>query len=506
MLRNIFLPDTIGTYYLFTQRIIGFEIGKTHVFATVIKAYGKKRVIEQLIEEPIVTDSTLNYNEQVSGAIKAVLRKVGPYDRIYTALSSSVVVFKELTVPFVNLQKIKMIIPFEVESLLPFALHDAVIDAIVTRIDTATQQSEVIVAAVKNDYIQEHIQLFEAADVSPQKITVDMLELYGFFSSIPEYAELQGPVAVIDLSYSATRIIILLNGQLKIVRFLAKNFQSSNFLADIQFTLQTSLAKLPKNFNNFTTIFLTGIGSETPDITESIHTLMQAPCELLYAHKIIKNGTITTKNQIGIPSTFVISLATALSSSITDQFNLRQNYVSASEDRLLTQQLITAVIFMILIITSYSLHSFFTVRSLSKEAENSEKEAIDTLKKVFTLKSARTSLDAANKAARVELAKEEAIWFSLSTQNRFSFLTYLEELSSRIDRQGLGLDLRRLAIKSNEGTGEDILTLEGQVKDYNALRSLEEALNESKMFKSVQKLQETKFAITLVLDKAQREE
>ena len=506
MLRNIFLPDEIRTYYLFTQRIIGFEVGKTHVFATVIKTYGKKRVIEQLIEEPISADPASNYNEQVSAAIKAVLKKAGPYDSIFTALSSSVVVFKELTVPFVNLQKIKMIIPFEVESLLPFALQDAVIDAIVTKTDTATQQSEVIVAAVKNDYIQEHVQLFETAGVSPQKITVDMLELYGFFSSIPEYAQLQGAVAVIDLSHSATRIIIMLNGQLKIVRFLAKNFQSSNFLADIQFTLQTSLAKLPKSFNNFTTILLTGIGSETPDITESIHTLMQAPCEQLYAHKIIKNGTISTKNQIGIPSSFVISLATALSSSITDQFNLRQNYVSASEEKLLTQQLVTAAILMLLIITSYSLHSFFTVRSLSKEAENSEKEAIDTLKKVFTLKSGRTSLDQANKTARVELAKEEAIWFSLSTQNRFSFLTYLEELSSRIDRKGLGLDLRRVAIKTNEGTGEDILSLEGQVKDYNALRSLEEALNESKMFTNVPKLQETKFAITMILDKAQREE
>lgn len=510
MLRNIFVPDVIKNYYIFTQRIIGFEVGKNHVFATVIKAYGYKRVIEQLIEEPISNDPTLGYQERASHAIANVLKKAGRYDVIHTALSSGVVVFKELTVPFTNIQKIKMIVPFEVESLLPFALHDAVIDTIVTKVDTANQQSDVIVAAVKNEHIQEHVQLFEAAGVNPEKITVDMLELYGFFASIPEYANLKGVVVVIDLSLWATRILIMVDGQLKTVRFLNKNFQNENFLPDIQFTLQATLTKLQKSANTITTIFLTGVGSESAGITQSVCEFLQGPCELLYAHKIIKNGTITTKNQIGIPSHFVISLATALSSTITADFNVRQDYISESDEKTLTQQLITAIILVLLIITSYSVHSFLTIRSLSKEAQNSEKEAIDKLKKVFTLSkgasSARTSLDSANKAARAELAKEETIWFSLSTQNRFSFLTYLEELSSRLDREKLGLEVRRLAIKSSEGTAEDILTLEGQVKSYPALRSLEEALNESKMFKSVPKLQETKFDITLFLDKTQREE
>ena len=56
-------------------------------------------------------------------------------------------------------------------------------------------------------------------------------------------------------------------------------------------------------------------------------------------------------------------------------------------------------------------------------------------------------------------------------------------------------------MRTGDSGGDDTLTIEGSVKDYDALRALEEALIDSKLFRVVPKLQETKFVISLVIDK-----
>jgi len=69
-------------------------------------------------------------------------------------------------------------------------------------------------------------------------------------------------------------------------------------------------------------------------------------------------------------------------------------------------------------------------------------------------------------------------------------------LSTRIDADGLGLVLTRLTLT------EDSLNLEGKVKDYEALKQLEEDLRRSKLFTSVSRLQELTFSAKLILAKS----
>ena len=71
----------------------------------------------------------------------------------------------------------------------------------------------------------------------------------------------------------------------------------------------------------------------------------------------------------------------------------------------------------------------------------------------------------------------------------------MQELSAIIDRQSLGLDLKSLSIENG------IITIEGQVKDFKALETLENELNESKLFSHITVPQETKFTIKLTIKK-----
>jgi Tfp pilus assembly PilM family ATPase len=133
MIKNIFIPEKIGDRYLFSKRIIGFDIGKTHINATQLYLNGTHVTLEKFIEIPLELGTVTNYPERVGNAIKLVMLQVDRYDEIRTSLSSSLVVFKEIKLPFVGHDKIALVIDFEIEPLLPFAINDALVDFIITK-------------------------------------------------------------------------------------------------------------------------------------------------------------------------------------------------------------------------------------------------------------------------------------------------------------------------------------------------------------------------------------
>jgi hypothetical protein len=96
--------------------------------------------------------------------------------------------------------------------------------------------------------------------------------------------------------------------------------------------------------------------------------------------------------------------------------------------------------------------------------------------------------------AEEEVGKEEAVISQLLRKNSVSFLACLEELSHRLDREALGLELAKLSL--NEPRKQVII--DGRVRGYKELAALEQSLRKSKLFSfESPKPQETNFEITL---------
>ncbi len=522
MIRSLFIPTTLGSYFIFTQRILGIEITKTELRGTVVIAQGYKRTIEQYLQQPIADG---DYSTEAHHAFTELVKKAGHIDLIKIAIPSTGVLFKELSLPFIEERKIKLVLPFEIESLLPFSLTDAIIDSITLAHYAEQKKSDVLVTVAKKEYVKEYTSLYHGTAVD--KVSVDSIELYNLYQIIPEYKSIEGIVILLDIDITTTRIIILHNGKPRLWRTLTKglaidqesqriDFASApeyiqekytSLVQDIQFTMQAAVNKIGSEKSHSPKVILAGTGNDMPGYLEFIETKLGLPCERFYAHKIIQNTTITTKPSLGISHSHNISLALALGLSLTADFNLAKESSSIKDDALLSKQLIASSIMLVVLFGSLFLYSSLSIRSLSQEVNASEKQAMQQLRTVFPLLPHAKSLIESNNNANIELTKEESIWFALSTKNRFSFLRDLETLSSRIDRDKLGLDLKKLTIKAGDGTGLSIMTIEGSVKNYDGLRQFEEALIETKLFKTVPRLQETKFGtITLVLDKDQRDQ
>ncbi|MGC2310799.1 MAG: pilus assembly protein PilM [Candidatus Babeliaceae bacterium] len=533
MIRNIFIPEVIKSYYIISQRIIGFDFNKNILYATVIKAKGNKRTIEKCIEEAIITDPNLEYADRVAQTIKKIMDAAGPIDKVYSAFPSSLAIIKELEIPFKGLEKIKMLLPFEIEPLLPFPLQQAVLDCIIT--STSENKTQVLVAAVKKQHIDEHINLFLKAGITPQKITLDLFELYGLYHSIPYYAHLSGTIGVIDIGMHTTRLLAIVNGKLIGLRTLAKGLMSltknaheshnemreqlmrfgfqqtqesviESFLNEIQFSLQAAITKKDIS-QKYDKLLIAGVAAQIPNIEETITSILHTPAEIFNIRKIIHNNTVQAHN-IAIPSSCAISLATALSSPLTASFNLATfQTITDTDKKLLFQQIIVAGILSLILIGAMIIYSLLSLSRFQSEAESSEQQALNQLKKEFTLATGKKGavgkgLDSVLKAAQADLAKKEAGWFSLSAYKRATIVKALAELSGHIDREGLGLLLKKLVFKMGL---QDTISIEGSVKDYDALNNFEEALRMTNLFENVPKFQDLKFNITLILKKSEQQ-
>ncbi len=101
MIKNIFLPEKIGGNYIFAKRIVGIDIGKTHISATQVYVKGTNITIEKSIDEKLDPELA-TYEERVTKALKSIHKQLDRYDEVHSALSSSLVVFKELKLPFTS--------------------------------------------------------------------------------------------------------------------------------------------------------------------------------------------------------------------------------------------------------------------------------------------------------------------------------------------------------------------------------------------------------------------
>lgn len=520
MIKDIFVPERLKDNYLFPKRIIGFDIGKTHVAATQLYLTGQHIIVEKCLEEKIELSATVSYQERASEAVQKIMQSVDKYNAIRSAFNSASVVFKELKVPFLEYEKIKAVIQYEVEPLLPFPLANAVVDFIVVGQNVEEKSSRIIVAAVQKEQLVQHLSIFESIGVHPEIITVDLFALFGLYCNIPEYKNVEGDVALIDLGLHVTRIAYISSGQLRFIRVMqkglmniAKSVSDSRvshpgdtveyilrfglehpdddaynevvrkamglFWSEIDFTLNSFL--MQTGALKMHSIIVLGRGSELKGLTSFVSNSFSIPCTLFALSSLFKNTHVTLKNTLHVPYTHLVSLSAAFPAKNSEQFNLLQQEFAPSNLPLFKKQMVVALILVVGIFGFMSFHLYWQIHKLKNEIEASSNEIISDLKTRFPkIGEDEIDLDEVIDSAKKALDEEEKLWFSFSSPASASFLKYLLELTSRIDKKAVGLEVERITIEGN------LLVLRAKVRDFDALKILERDLKQSKLFTSVE--------------------
>ncbi|MGD9180490.1 MAG: type II secretion system protein GspL [Desulfobacterales bacterium] len=123
--------------------------------------------------------------------------------------------FRNLQVPFNNTKKIRMVLPFELEPTLPYAVDDLVVDFQPLNGSLEGDQTELIAAAIEKNRLTPYIEALASIEVDPEKLT---------FSGLPtalclaHQAELEEEQLFIEIDEAAGTLFMLAGDRLQLVR------------------------------------------------------------------------------------------------------------------------------------------------------------------------------------------------------------------------------------------------------------------------------------------------
>jgi type IV pilus assembly protein PilM len=512
MMRNILLPEKIGTRRLFNQRVLSIMMQDDYVRGSVVLVKSKSSVVEKLIEIPLVEGTSEDLVHSPEETLIGLVAAAGKVDEIRVVIPTAMTIVKELEVPFTDTEKIRMVIEYEIESLLPFSLEEAIVDFVVTKSNKELQSSQILAVAIRKQDLAGILQPFEQSNIKVRTILVDLFATYGLYQKISIYRDLPGSTALVDIGQQGTRITFLQGGQLKLTRYIAKglNFILShiseetgmdkntvwthlqsvgakqldtqdplektvqtnlmNFLNEVQFTLNSFSLKL-NYYEGISKILFTGKATTIPNLMEFSTEFLQIPSELFDPKKIFDDRSI--KNHAQLPpqewGSFINTLGATLGPIEFEGFNLRRKEFALLDVDLGLRQILVGCVLLFFSLGTIGFVGYSQVADLHNVARSLELDQIARLKALLPRKDQKQSpkLPAVLKKAE-ELLKEKTALWSPFGQERIKPLEILLEVTQTFDKNQFKLDVDEFILTEKEA-GNPIIELEGFFKSDKGL-------------------------------------
>jgi hypothetical protein len=430
-------------------------------------------------------------------------------------------------------QKIKLVLGFEIESSLPFPLHEAALDFIITSQDLAAKSSTLLVAVTQKKHLDGYLELFGQLKnkFNISAVTIDLFGLYGLCTLLPS-PELGKYQVLLDLGKNSITIVYLLNGQLKLVRNLPYGLNTiinriassvgrshaeiaesltrygvdlpdtpsaqtefKKLINDLTFTLNSFKAQ--SGNTEIAQVLVVESGAQIKDFADYLATQTNLNYELFDLRKLTSNKQISLADGLSLTQNYLSVIATAIQAPINQNFNLAPNLVA--ENKIVDYQIITGAALTLAIFVSLYTISSMQINQTEAILKRYQTEALKKLKSTFNINDISADLPECINQAEVKVNNEKKLWFSFSNQTKYPFLKYLQELSLAIDLNKISLDLKKLTIS------DGIMTLQGSVDKFDDLYPLELALEEVSVFTHRTVPQEKSFVIKITLKQSSEE-
>lgn len=190
-------------------------------------------------------DKTGSFFRAASRAIADLLADdIIENDFIISSISSKSVIVRNITLPFIDMKKIRGVVKYEIEPHTLFPIDDLIVDYLVTKKGSrANKKAELLVAAVEKKVVEEHLKILKDHNLEPDVLDIDSFALWnGYYilfrngRSTEENSDIdkESVVSLIDIGAGKTSVNIIDEGRLIFTRSMPKagNFITSKIMKD----------------------------------------------------------------------------------------------------------------------------------------------------------------------------------------------------------------------------------------------------------------------------------
>jgi hypothetical protein len=159
--------------------ILGIDIGKRSVRGAVIRTSMRSFEIDRYVEIPVsaLTPGTPQSRVYAPALMELMSRLGSAPDSVFAAVDGMRGSLRVVSIPVAARKRAAEVLPFELESLLPFPLDEAVLDF--QELGEEAGELKLLAAAVPEGAVAETLELLTAGGISPRELTLGGLSLEG---------------------------------------------------------------------------------------------------------------------------------------------------------------------------------------------------------------------------------------------------------------------------------------------------------------------------------------
>ncbi len=254
--------------------LLGIDIGPQSVRLALIRASYRKIALEALREASL---------EDYPSLTEALQAAAGPLkvrgDSVAVDFPGDAAFVRRVDLPPTAARQIAEVLPFELESLLPFDLDECVFDSRVLPRSGPNQPVGVLAIVARTEEVKARIEVVRGAlNVEPERVDVGGLPLANLASLCPELA-VPGPIVLVHLDGTVTELVVLADGQPELARTISSGTAGlPASAAELSRALrQTMLGWLSMGGAPVQNVYLTGPGASLSGAIEYLSAELRAP-------------------------------------------------------------------------------------------------------------------------------------------------------------------------------------------------------------------------------------
>ena len=198
-----------------SKKILGLDIRRNAVAAVLVRSSIKGNTVEAHMQLPVAGG---NAEAGLSDSIEAIAKGMDLTGSVCVAsIPADLVSYRNMQVPFAEHRKIRQILPFELESILPLPVRDLITDFHTFRAPDQDGRTNIIAASVEKKTIETYLDALASCNIQPKLVTVGSYPLALYTANSVDAAQ---NALFIDLDGGRKTLIGVASGQVCIIRSL----------------------------------------------------------------------------------------------------------------------------------------------------------------------------------------------------------------------------------------------------------------------------------------------
>ena len=393
----------------------------------------------------------------------------------YVSFPSGDVSYRNLIVPFKNKKKIRQVLPFELEPLIPGSVDEITVDFVALDSPTEQEETHLVAVAVNRSLLESFESCLKRGGVSPQAVVPGGSLLAEYLTTI--YEE-HSNYLFLDLDKENSTLFLIRNKQIASVRAFRTGLDKGHFAA--LNIIRTVLAYSEQNDVSFRpeVLFITGPELKNPGTRETIAKVTGIPVEIV--NFLETSGTVLDERVKDQWDPDIYSAALALcyggthgvrGLTLSQRFIALGKYISEYRSRIIRTGILLGMVFFALLV-----NTVFDTFSMNSRLKSCDRQMISLYKEAFP--QATKIVDPYNELKAKLAGLQKKSHFAESNTANVRVIDLLNDISRAVDAS-LNVEFERFVL------GSDDLKISGNTDTYSTVDAMKNQLEKIPYFKNV---------------------